>query len=129
MRWGFLYLVAIMDWSSRRGLVWRLSNTLDADCCVEALEAALRYFGAPEIFNTDQGCQFTSEGFTGKLDESGIRISMDGKGRWQAFVFIERRWCSLKYACVYLHAFETARQASAHIGDWIEDYNQKRPHC
>jgi putative transposase len=128
MRRGFLYLVAIMDWHSRRVLVWRLSNTLDTNFCVEALEAALACFGQPQIFNTDQGCQFTSDDFTGKLNEHGIRISMDGKGRWMDNVFIERLWRSLKYECVYLHALETPWQARAHIGDWIEYYNQARAH-
>jgi putative transposase len=128
MRRGFLYLVAIMDWHSRRVLARRLCNTLDADFCVAALEAALECFGEPEIFNTDQGCQFTSEDFTGKLNEHGIRISMDGKGRWMDNVFIERLWRSLKYECVYLQAFETPQQAKQYISQWLEYYNQERPH-
>ena len=120
LRRGFLYLVAIMDWASRRVLAWRLSNTLDVTFCVAALEDALAGFGVPEIFNTDQGSQFTSLVFTGRLEAAGIRISMDGKGRWMDNVFIERLWRSLKYECVYLNAFETGSQARAGIGLWIE---------
>jgi putative transposase len=100
---GFLYLVAIMDWHSRRVLAWRLSNTMHAEFCVEALEEALERYGKPEIFNTDQGSQFTSSDFTGVLQAHGIRISMDGRGRWFDNVFIERLWRSLKYEAVYLH--------------------------
>ena len=128
MRRGFLYLVAIMDWASRKVLSWRLSNTMDADFCVEALAEALNRFPKPRIFNTDQGGQFTSLDFTQKLKDAGIRISMDGKGRWMDNVMIERLWRSLKYECVYLHAFETGSQARKGIGDWIEYYNQRRPH-
>lgn len=128
MRRGFLYLVAIMDWASRRVLAWRLSNTLDAAFCVAALEDALARFGAPGIFNTDQGSQFTSLTFTGRLQAAGIRISMDGKGRWMDNVFIERLWRSLKYECVYLNAFETGSEARAGIGRWIDYYNSERPH-
>ncbi len=101
---GFCYLVAIMDWASRRVLAWRLSNTLDVSFCTEALEEAIRRFGSPEIFNTDQGSQFTSEAFTGILNAHGIRISMDGRGRWMDNVFIERFWRSVKYEDVYLKA-------------------------
>ena len=104
---GFMYLVAIMDWHSRRVLSWRVSNTLDTDFCIEALEEALQRFGTPEIFNTDQGSQFTSEAFTGVLKDQGINISMDGKGRWVDNVFVERLWRSVKYEDVYLHAYET----------------------
>ena len=128
MRRGFLYLVAIMDWASRKVLSWRLSNTLDADFCVEALAEALDRFPKPRIFNSDQGSQFTSLAFTQVLKDAGIRISMDGKGRWMDNVMIERLWRSLKYECVYLHAFETGTQARKGIGDWIDYYNQRRPH-
>ena len=128
MRRGFLYLVAIMDWASRKVLSWRLSNTLDADFCVAALGEALGILPKPRIFNTDQGSQFTSLGFTQVLKDAGIRISMDGKGRWMDNVMIERLWRSLKYECVYLHAFETGSEARKGIGDWIDYYNQRRPH-
>ena len=107
MRRGFLYLVAVMDWATRRVLSWRLSNTMDVEFCVAALEEALVRFGRPDIFNSDQGSQFTSPRFTEVLTGAGVRISMDGRGRWMDNVFIERLWRSLKYECVYLHAFET----------------------
>ncbi len=116
MRRGFLYLVAIMDWGSRKVLAWRLSNTMEADFCIEALEEALARFGRPEIFNTDQGSQFTSPRFTGVLKDAGVRISMDGRGRWMDNVFIERLWRSMKYECVYLHAFETVIEPRRHHG-------------
>jgi putative transposase len=125
---GFLYLVAIMDWYSRKVLSWRLSNTLDTEFCVDALEEALRYHAVPEIFNTDQGAQFTSEPFTGKLKEAQVRISMDGKGRWVDNVFIERLWRSLKYEEVYLKAYETVAEAIRGIGDYFDFYNEQRPH-
>lgn len=128
MRKGFLYLVAIMDWHSRKVLSWRLSNTMDTDFCVSALEEALAKYGKPDIFNTDQGSQFTSFAFTNVLRDNGIRISMDGRGRWLDNVFIERLWRSLKYECVYLHAFETGSEARAGIGRWIDFYNRFRPH-
>jgi putative transposase len=128
MERGFLYLVAVMDWHSRRVLAWRVSNTLDADFCVEALEEALARHGRPDIFNTDQGCQFTSEAFTAVLRARNIRISMDGRGRWLDNVFIERLWRSLKYECVYLHAFDSPREAKDRIGAWMRYYNQERPH-
>lgn len=128
MRKGFLYLVVIMDWHSRKVLSWRLSNTMDTDFCVSALEEALAKYGKPDIFNTDQGSQFTSFVFTNVLQENGIRISMDGRGRWLDNVFIERLWRSLKYECVYLHAFETGSEARAGIGKWIDFYNRCRPH-
>jgi putative transposase len=128
MRRGFLYLVAIMDWASRKVLAWRLSNTMDAAFCVAALEEALDRFGRPEIFNTDQGSQFTSLAFTDVLKATGIQISMDGRGRWMDNVFIERLWRSLKYECVYLNAFETGSEARAGIGSWIGYYNAQRPH-
>lgn len=128
MRKGFLYLVAIMDWHSRKVLAWRLSNTLDTDFCVSALEEALAKYGQPDIFNTDQGSQFTSFAFTGVLRDKGVRISMDGRGRWLDNVFIERLWRSLKYENVYLNAYETGSEARADIGRWIGFYNQTRPH-
>ena len=128
MRRGFLYLVAIMDWWSRKVLAWRLSNTMEADFCVEALEAALARHGKPAIFNSDQGSQFTSVAFTQVLKDAGVKISMDGKGRWMDNVFIERLWRSLKYECVYLQAFETGADARAGIGRWIDYYNTSRPH-
>ena len=125
---GFLYLVAVMDWASRTVLSWRLSNTLDAHFCVEALHAALEHYGPPEIFNSDQGSQFTSVDFTDVLKEAGIRISMDGKGRWMDNVFIERLWRSLKYECVYLSEFATGAQARTGIGGWMDFYDRRRPH-
>jgi len=109
-------------------LSWRLSNTLDASFCVEALKEAMSIYGQPEIFNTDQGSQFTSLEFTEVLNEAGIRVSMDGKGRWMDNVFIERLWRSLKYECVYLNAFETGQDARAGIGEWMTYYNGERPH-
>ena len=128
MKRGFLYLVAVMDWASRKVLAWRLSNTMDADFCVAALEEAIACYGMPQIFNTDQGSQFTSFAFTAVLKDNGIRISMDGKGRWMDNVFIERLWRSLKYECVYLNVFETGSEAKAGIGFWISYYNGSRPH-
>ena len=125
---GFLYLVAIMDWQSRKVLSWRLSNTMDTHFCVEALEEALALYGVPDIFNTDQGSQCTSCEFTSVLQDHGIKISMDGKGRWMDNVFIERLWRSLKYECVYLHALETGSQARYQIGAWLSHYNHTRPH-
>ena len=125
---GFLYLVAIMDWASRKVLSWRLSNTLETDFCVEALEEALERYGAPEMFNTDQGSQFTSFEFTEVLKRAGIKISMDGKGRWMDNVFIERLWRSLKYEQVYLAEYTTGSEARAGISWWIDFYNQRRPH-
>jgi len=128
MRRGFLYLVAIMDWASRKVLSWRLSNTMDADFCVAALEDALARYGRPEIFNTDQGSQFTGEDFTNTLKEAGVRISMGGKGRWMDNVMIERLWRSLKYECLYLHAFETGSEVRKGLTWWINFYNSIRPH-
>jgi len=125
---GFLYLVAVMDWASRKVLSWRLSNSLEPSFCVEALEEALARFGAPEIFNTDQGSQFTSFDFTGVLMEHGVKISMDGKGRWMDNVFIERLWRSLKYEQVYLAEYTTGSQARVGIGWWIDFYDKRRPH-
>ncbi len=128
MRRGFLYLVAIMDWHTRKVLAWRISNTLEADFCVDALNEAIARFGPPEIMNTDQGSQFTSFAWTDRLRRSGVRISMDGKGRFLDNIFVERLWRSLKYECVYLHAWETGSEAKAGVGKWIEFYNRKRPH-
>ena len=125
---GFLYLTAIMDWYSRKVLSWRISNTLDTEFCVQALKEAISLYGAPDIFNTDQGSQYTSLSFTNVLKDHGIKISMDGKGRWMDNVFIERLWRSLKYECVYLNNFENARQAKVLIGNWMNHYNQNRPH-
>ena len=125
---GFLYLVAIMDWHTRKVLAWRISNTLEADFCVAALNEAIHKFGPPEIMNTDQGSQFTSFAWTDRLRRSTIRISMDGKGRFLDNIFVERLWRSMKYECVYLHPWETGSQARAGIGNWMEFYNHKRPH-
>jgi putative transposase len=125
---GFLYLVAVIDWASRAVLAWRLSNTMDVSFCVSALEEALARFGKPEIFNTDQGSQFTSAAFTGTLAAADIRISMDGRGRWMDNVFIERLWRSLKYEDVYLKGYADGREARAGISAWIAFYNTRRPH-
>ena len=125
---GFCYLVAIMDWASRRVLSWRLSNTLDASFCIEALEEALARYDAPEIFNSDQGSQFTSEGFTGLLASHGIRISMDGRGRWMDNVFIERLWRSVKYEEVYLKGYETIPEARRELAAYFDFYNRRRRH-
>jgi putative transposase len=125
---GFLYLVAIMDWASRAVLAWRLSNTMDVSFCISALEEALARFGTPEIFNTDQGSQFTSAAFTGTLARAGIKISMDGRGRWMDNVFIERLWRSLKYEDIYLKGYADGREAKAGIASWIAFYNGRRPH-
>jgi len=128
MKRGFLYLVAVMDWHSRAVLAWRLSNTMDADFCAAALEDALGRYGAPEIFNTDQGSQFTSALFTETLKDAGVRISMDGTGRWMDNIFIERLWRSVKCECVYLREFETGTQAREELDAWFNFYNWKRPH-
>jgi len=128
MRRGFLYLVAIMDWATRKVLAWRLSNTMEADFCIEALHEAMARYGKPEIFNTDQGSQFTSFEFTQVLKDAKVKISMDGRGRWIDNRFIERLWRSLKYECVYLQAFETGTEARRGIGAWINYYNEERPH-
>ena len=125
---GFMYLVAVMDWHSRRVLSWRVSNTMDTDFCIEALEEALARFAAPDIFNTDQGAQFTSEAFTAVLRAHDIAISMDGKGRWVDNVFIERLWRSVKYEDVYLRAYETPRELRAGLGRYFEFYNARRRH-
>ena len=125
---GFLYLVAIMDWATRHVLAWRLSNTMDASFCVEALAEALARYGKPEIFNTDQGSQFTSFGFTGILKAAEIAISMDGRGRCMDNIFIERLWRSLKYEAVYLHELTDGFKAERIISTWINFYNTERPH-
>jgi putative transposase len=124
---GFLYLVVIMDWYSRYVLSWRLSNTLEAGFCVDALQEALRK-GRPEIFNTDQGTQFTGEAFTGLLEQHGIRISMDGKGSYNDNLFIERLWRTVKYEEVYLKAYQDGRDARVGLGQYFHFYNDERPH-
>jgi len=124
---GFLYLVAIIDWYSRYVLAWRLSNTLDAGFCVEALEEALRK-GKPEIFNTDQGAQFTGEAFTGLLESHGVKISMDGRGSYNDNLFIERLWRTVKYEEVYLKAYEDGKEARISLGNYFRFYNTERFH-
>jgi putative transposase len=128
LRRGFLYLVAIMDWSTRAVLSWRLSNTMDSSFCKDALEEALSRYGTPEIFNSDQGSQFTAEEFIKVLKDAKVRISVDGKGRWMDNVFIERLWRSLKYECVYLHGFDDGFEALNKIANWFRQYNEERPH-
>ena len=118
----------MIDWYSRKMLSWRLSNSMDVSFCLEALEEAIMHYGKPDIFNTDQGSQFTSFEFTNTLKEAGIRISMDGKGCWVDNVFIERLWRSLKYECVYLHVFETGSEVRRGINKWMQHYNADRPH-
>ena len=125
---GFVYLVAVIDWYSRKVLSWRLSNSMESDFCVDALEEALSRYECPDIFNTDQGAQFTSEAFTDTLKEAGIDISMDGKGRWIDNVFVERLWRSVKYEEVYLKAYETVAQARTGIGTYFQFYNSERRH-
>ncbi len=128
LRNGFVYLTAVIDWYSRYVLAWRLSTTLETAFCKEALEEAIEKYGKPEIFNTDQGSQFTSEAFTEQLKKNGIDISMDGNGRWRDNVFVERVWKSIKYEEVYLHAYQSVSQARASIGRYIDFYNTVRPH-
>ena len=125
---GFVYLTAVVDWFSRRVLAWRLSITMEVAFCVEALEEALSRYGTPEIFNTDQGSQFTSAEFTGALLAKGIAISMDGKGAWRDNVFVERLWRTIKYEEVYLHAYDTVSEARGSLGRYIDFYNSRRPH-
>jgi putative transposase len=125
---GFIYLAAVVDWFSRRVLAWRLSITMDTSFCIEALEEAIEKYGRPEIFNTDQGSQFTRVAFTGRLKEEGIAISMDGKGRWADNVFVGRLWRSLKYQHVYLHAYKSVAEARAKIGRYFAFFNSQRPH-
>lgn len=128
MRRGFVYLVAVMDWHSRRVLSWRLSNTLTTDFCLDAVREAIAKYGVPDIFNTDQGSQFTSKDFTDLLKEHGIAISMDGKGCWRDNVFVERLWKSVKYEEVYLKAYDSVSAAKAGLGVYLAFYNSRRPH-
>ncbi len=128
MRKGFLYLVAVMDWATRKVLSWKLSSSMEADFCIEALNEAMAEYGKPTIFNTDQGSQFTCPGFVDVLLDAQIQVSMDGKGGWMDNVFIERLWRSLKYECVYIHAFETGTELRAGLNKWISYYNTDRPH-
>ena len=128
MRRGFVYLVAILDWYSRRVLSWRVSNTLTTDFCLDAVREAIARYGRPEIFNTDQGSQFTSSEFTGLFKEHGIQISMDGKGCWRDNVFVERLWKSVKYEEVYLKAYDSVSIAKASLGTYLNFYNIRRPH-
>lgn len=125
---GFCYLVAVMDWASRKVLSWRLSNTLDVSFCTEALEEAILKYGTPDIFNTDQGSQFTSLEFTGILAANGIRISMDGRGRWMDNIFIERLWKTVKYQEVFLKAYESISHAKKELSKFFDRYNARRPH-
>ena len=125
---GFCYLTVIMDWASRRVLAWRLSNTLDASFCAEALEEAIRNYGKPEIFNTDQGSQFTSDAFIDILKDNGISISMDGRGRWVDNVFVERLWRSVKYEDIYLKAYGSLSEARQGLAAYFEFYNSRRRH-
>ena len=128
MRRGFVYLFAVLDCASRRVLAWRLSNTLTTDFCLEAVQEALTRYGTPEFFNTDQGCQFTSQEFTGLLKQHHIAISMDGTGCWRDNVLVERLWRSVKYEEVYLHAYETVSAAQQGLARYLTFYNQARPH-
>jgi len=128
MRRGFAFLIAVLDWYSRRVLSWRLSNTMTIDFCLEAVEEAIRLYGRPDIINTDQGSQFTSAEFTGLLNLNGIRISMDGKGCWRDNVFVERLWRTVKYEQVYLHAYDSMDDAIKHLKEYLEFYNSIRPH-
>jgi putative transposase len=128
MRRGFVYLVAILDWATRKVLAHRVSISMTTDFCVEALEEAIARYGTPEIFNTDQGSQFTSADFTRVLTDHGIKISMDGKGRWVDNVFVERLWRSVKYEHVYLHAYESVTEAREQLAGYFEFYNEQRPH-
>ncbi len=128
MRRGFVYLFAVVDWASRRVLSWRLSNTLSTDFCIEAVQEAINRYGRPEIFNTDQGCQFTSLEFTGMLKDNDIKISMDGKGCWRDNVFVERLWRSVKYEEVYLYAYDSVNDAKRGLDKYFKLYNQNRPH-
>ena len=128
MKRGFVYLFAVMDWASRRVLSWRLSNTLTTDFCLEAVQEAINRYGKPDIFNTDQGCQFTSLAFTGLLKDHRIQISMDGQGCWRDNVFVERLWKSVKYEEVYLHAYDSVSEAKSGLAQYFTFYNQQRPH-
>ena len=128
MKRGFVYLAAVIDWATRRVLSWRLSITMTVDFCIEAVEEAIARYGTPEIFNTDQGSQFTSSDFIGLLTDHGIRISMDGKGCWRDNVFIERLWKSVKYEEIYLHAYDTVTDARLALVRYFQFYNTRRPH-
>jgi len=128
MRKGHMYMVAVMDWHSRKVLSWRISNTLDTDFCIEALEEALQRYGKPDIFNTDQGAQFTSKEFTGRLIKHDVKISMDGRGRVQDNIFIERLWWTVKYKYLYLWTFDNGVQLRSGLGRWYQMYNQERSH-
>ena len=128
MKRGFVYLIAVIDWFSRRVLSWKLSISMDVSFCLEALDEAIEKCGKPEIFNTDQGSQFTSEAFVGRLKKEGIKISMDGKGRWCDNVFVERFWRSIKYEEIYLHAYDTVSEARSGISRYIQFFNSRRPH-
>jgi putative transposase len=128
MRHGFLYLVAVLDWATRRVLAWRLSNTLTTDCCLDALEAAIRECGRPAMLNTDQGSQFTSTAFVTMVQQHGIQLSMDGKGAWRDNLFVERLWKSVKYEEVYLHAYASASEAQQGLARYFTFYNSGRPH-
>ena len=128
MQRGFVYLSAVLDWATRRVLAWRLSNTLTADPCVEALEEAILKYGPPEIMNTDQGSQFTSSAFISALEQNGIQISMDGKGCWRDNVFVERLWKSVKYEEAYLHGYDTVSIARQALAQYFDFYNRRRPH-
>jgi putative transposase len=125
---GFMFLVAVMDWYSRKVLSFKLSNTLDSDFCLEAVEEAIRTYGPPEIFNTDQGAQFTSRAFTGLLEQHQIRISMDGRGRVQDNIFIERLWWTTKYQYLYLRSFDNGSALRVGLEEWFRFYNQERSH-
>lgn len=125
---GHLYLVAIMDWYTRKVLSWRISNTMEVDFCLAALDEALEIYGSPEMFNSDQGSQFTSSLFTSRLQEAGVKISMDGRGRCHDNIFIERLWRSVKYELIYIKAFETVKMLKKEVKEWFEWYNQERPH-
>jgi putative transposase len=128
MKRGFVYLAVILDWASRRVLAWDVSISMEADFCVRVLNEALARYGKPEIFNSDQGSQFTSSAFTGRLLAEKVKISMDGKGCWRDNVFVERLWKSVKYEEVYLHAYDTVSEARAQIGKYLAFYNARRPH-
>lgn len=128
MKRGFVYLAVVLDWATRRVLSWRVSNSMTADFCVEALEEAIARYGCPEIVNTDQGSQFTGSEFINVLQANGIAISMDGKGCWRDNVFVERLWKSIKYEEVYLRAYESVSQAKFHLARYIAFYNERRPH-
>ena len=125
---GFVYLAVVIDWFSRRVLAWRLSITMETDFCVEALQEAMARHGQPEIFNTDQGVQFTSAAFLDELETRGVRVSMDGRGRFLDNIFIERLWRSLKYEEVYLKAYDSVSEARSSIGRYLDFYNGRRPH-